>query len=535
MLAASVAIVLAIRFASLLSPATIASAQVDPTLPTPAQLFERHSAAYGLLPVGSIRWSGTLTSGVTKATYDVIADAEGHYRQNSYLPLSNHAEGDDGTVYWEQDENGNVTTTPATSHHGAVSRLLRLNDYKFDVGDATDAGIVDVDGRKAYAVHTRIGDTDAVLYIDVSSSLVDGGDFGSRTVRYHTYKHFEGVPVPTQAIDSDGLTSTITTVDDVQFAAPVTATTFVAPAQREPDMPKGVDQITVPFASERGLIELDCKIDGKAVKLLMDSGSSTSVIDSGAAARLGMPTGGVARINAASELDGTVTRADTLTIGDATFHNFVMEAVPLELPDTLAADHIDGIIGYDVLAQLVARISYFEDKVQFTLPSAFKYSGTGAVLPMTITNRVPRIDAKLGNAGDAVNLTVDTGSDGALVLYRSYADAHSKDFVMKTLDGVPGFDSNPVTRGPDIAISNTKTATDNARGAGGGDIPVRLGTVSRMDLGQFTIVNLFTQVVLRSTGAFAPTESDGILGAGALEGFNAVFMDYPEKRVILEK
>jgi hypothetical protein len=535
MLAAAIAIMLAIRFASLLAPATVASAQSDRSLPTPAQLFERHSRAYGLLPVGSIRWSGTLTSGDTQATYDVIADAQGHYRQNSYLPLSNHAEGDDGSVYWQQDENGNVTTDAATSHHSAVSRLLRLNDYKFDAGDAMVSGIVDVDGRKAYAVHTRIGETDAILYIDVGTSYVDGGDFGSRTVRYHTYKRFEGVPVPTQAIDSDGLTKSITTVDDVHFAAPVTSKTFVTPAQREPDMPAGVNQFTVSFTSARGLIELACKIDGKPVKLLMDSGSSTSVIDSSSAARIGMPTGGVARINAASELDGTITRADTLTIGDATFHDFVMEAVPLQLPQALAEDHIDGILGYDVLAQLVARIAYFDDKVQFTLPSAFKYSGTGAVLPMTINNRVPRIDAKIGGAGEPVNLTVDTGSDGALVLYRSFADAHPKVFVMRMLDGIPEFDA-PVARGPDL-ISATKTtaATDNARGAGGGDIPVRLATVSRMDLGQFSIINLFTQVVLHSTGAFTPTESDGILGAGALKGFSAVFMDYPGKRVILEK
>jgi hypothetical protein len=414
-----------------------------------------------------------------------------------------------------------------------VSRLLRLNDYKFDAGGASVSGIVDIDGRNAYAVHTRIGETDAVLYIDVASSLVDGGDFGTRTVRYHTYKHFEGVPVPTQAIDSDGSTSTTTTVDAVHFAATVTASTFAAPVQREPDVPAGVSQFDVSFSSERGLIEIGCKIDGKPVKLLMDSGSSTSVIDTESAARLGMPTGGVARINAASELDGTITRADTLTIGDATFRNFVMEAVPLQLPQALASDHIDGIIGYDVLAQLVARISYFNDKVQFTLPSAFSYSGTGAVLPMTITNRVPRIDAKLGGAGDPVNLTVDTGSDGALVLYRSFADAHPRDFVLKTLDSSSDYDV-PVARGPDLA-ANTKVVVDNARGAGGGDIPVRIATISRMDLGKFSIINLFTQIVLHSTGAFAPTESDGILGAGALQGFNAVFVDYPGKRVILEK
>jgi hypothetical protein len=59
--------------------------------------------------------------------------------------------------------------------------------------------------------------------------------------------------------------------------------------------------------------------------------------------------------------------------------------------------------------------------------------------------------------------------------------------------------------------------------------------MSRMDLGQFSMVDLFTQVVLRSTGAFAPTQSDGILGAGALSKFGAVFVDYPGTRVILEK
>jgi len=246
-----------------------------------------------------------------------------------------------------------------------------------------------------------------------------------------------------------------------------------------------------------------------------------------------MPTGGVAKINAASELDGTITRADKLTVGDATFHDFVMEAVPLNLPRALSQDHIDGIIGYDVLAQMVARISYYNNDVQFTLPSAFKYSGTGAVLPMTITNRVPRVDAKLGRGGDPVTLTVDTGSDGALVLYRSYADAHAADFETLSLNNMDPMDEH-VTRGPDLA-SPIKPAVDSASGAGGGDIPVRLATISRMDLGQFSIVDLFTQVVLRSTGAFAPTQSDGILGAGALSKFGAVFLDYPNTRVILEK
>jgi hypothetical protein len=534
MLGVTLALAFALRFGSEPPPLPLPSAPSDLSLPSPEALFERHSRAYGLLPVGSIHWFGTLSSGGTQATYEIVADATGRYRQGSTLPLSSHVEGDDGTTYWEQDENGNVVTQPSATHHSAVSRLLRLNDYKFDEAGASVSGIVKVDGRSAYAVRTRVGSTDAVLYIDVATALVDGGDFGSRKVRYHAYKHFEGVPVPTEAVDSDPTTSTITTVDRVIFDAPVTMATFVAPVQREPDMPAGVSEIAVSFASERGLIVLDCKINGQPARMLLDTGSSTSVIDAATVARIGLPTGGIARINAAGELDGSITRADTLAIGGATFHNFVMEAVPLQLPQSLARDHIDGIIGYDVLAQLVARIAYYDLQVRFTLPPAFKYAGTGAVLPLTIANRVPRLDAKLGR-GDAATLTVDTGSDAALVLYREFADAHAADFEVMSLGNTEevGVGISKVLT-PDLATP-AKTQIESARGAGGGDIPVRIATISRMDLGQFSIVDLFTQVVLRATGAFAPTQSDGIVGAGALSKFRAVFVDYPERRLILEK
>ena len=64
---------------------------------------------------------------------------------------------------------------------------------------------------------------------------------------------------------------------------------------------------------------------------------------------------------------------------------------------------------------------------------------------------------------------------------------------------------------------------------------MRITSVTQLSLGQFSLVDLFTQVVLHATGAFAPTVSDGILGAGALSRFGAVFIDYPEQRLILEK
>jgi hypothetical protein len=535
MIAALVALALAVATSATAAPAPPIPLPTPPVfLPTVGTLFVRHSQAFGLLPVGSIRWTGTVTSGGTQATYDTIADAKGHFRQDFTLALSTHAEGDDGAHFWQQDENGNVTITDTDNHHNAVSRLLRLNDYKFDTPGAKVTGITYLDGRRAYVVNTRVGQVDATLYVDAASALVDGGDFADRTIRYSAYRRFEGVPVPTLSVDTDSTGTTTTSVDDVHFAAPVSSTTFTAPSQREPDMPAGKGEVTVPFDTDRGLIIIGCAINGSYVHLLLDSGSSTSVIDAQVATRLGMPTGGVAHINAAGELTGTVTRATTLAIGGAVFHDFVMEAVPLQLPESLAHDHIDGIAGFDVFAQLVARISYFDSQVRFMLPSAFTYSGTGVVLPLAIDNRVSRVGAKLGR-GDPVTLTLDTGSDAALVLYREYADAHPNDFETQNTvaNNELGIGSNqgPVT--PDLA--NNQRAIQSARGAGGGEIPVRITTVSQLSLGDFSLVNLFTQVVLHATGAFAPTVSDGIVGAGALSQFGAVFIDYPGLRLILEK
>ena len=535
MVAAIIAIALAIATGVNASPTPgIPLPGAAPVLPSVSTLFQRHSQAYGLLPVGSIRWSGTITSNGTQATYDIVADAKGHFRQDFTLPLSAHAEGDDGTNYWQQDENGNVTASAAEAHHNAVSRLIRLNDYKFDTPDSTVTGVTQIDGRKAYIVKTKVGQLDGTLYIDAATWLMDGGDFADRTIRYTAYRRFDGVPVPTMTVDTEPSSTTTTSVDDVHFAAPVTSSTFTVPQQREPSMPAGASDVVVPFESDRGLIILRCQIDGAPVHLLLDSGSSTSVIDAQVAERLGMPTGGVAHINAAGELTGSVTRAKTLALGDAVFSDFVMEAVPLQLPQTLARDHIDGIAGYDVFAQLVARIAYYDYKVRFILPSAFKYAGTGAVMPLTIENRVSRVNAKLGR-GDDVTLTVDTGSDAALVLYREFADTHANDFESGSVAATDELDIHktaPVT--PDLATS-AHGVVDNARGAGGGEIPVRLTSVTQLSLGVYSLPDLFTQIVLHSTGAFAPTVSDGIVGAGALSQFGAVFIDYPGQRLILEK
>lgn len=494
--------------------------RTTPALATPplTALLERHRRVMGRLPDTSARWTGTLTENGIVARYESIADGAGRYKRIVTLPIASRAEGDDGRDFWSADQNGNVQTRPATEHLPMEARLTRLNDALLAPGlAATVEGTETIDGRAAYAVRVATAGRDVKLYLDVESSLVDGADIGSRTIRYRAYRRFDGVPVPTLIDESDEHSFVSTTVDSVTFGHEP-ASAFASPAQREPDFPAGKSEIPVSFDSLRGLIVLNCTADGRPLRLLLDSGSSTSIIDMDAAKRLGLPTGGISRVEGAGLLEGTLARIERLDIGGIVFHPLVVQAVPLQLPAPISHSGIEGVLGYDAFAALVVRIAYSRGEVRLIAPARFRYGGTGTVAPLDTQQRVGRVEAILGGS-DKGTFTVDTGSDASLVLYREFADAHFRDFI------------NPF----DIDQRSRDNQVITGAGGAGGQFVTRVGRVSSLSIGSFGIGDVLTEVVLRPTGAFSPAESDGLIGAGALSAFSAVFLDYPGKRLILER
>ena len=490
-----------------LAPSYAAAAQAQPAL-TVDDVLARHHTALGRLPALVAHWSGTISEDTQQTHYEITAARDGRFRQVFKLPLTERSQGSNGSVDWEQDENGNVQVDTAETHASMDVRLVRLNDVRFDPQHAVLAGTNTIDGRRAYALNTIVDGKLSVIYIDAATWLVDGADFGERSVRYHAYRRFQGVAVPSQITESDGSTNLTITVDACTFRG--VHDDFNPPPQRRPQLPAGVREVALNFESPKGLIVVPATLNDHLVHLLIDSGSTTSVIDADVAKRLNLTTGGIARVQGAGLLTGTVAKIDSLAIGGIRFDPFVMEAVPLRLPAPIAREGIDGVLGYDLLAPLVMRVSYRHAEVRFMFPESFTYAGNGAVLPIDTQRRVPIMSASLGQ-NDRGTFTVDTGSDARLVLYRSFADANRRDFV------------DPWDYNQDL-------------GAGaGGDFPTRITTVSRLNLGTYSLTNLVTEVIMRESGAFGSSSSDGIVGSGSLQMFEAVFFDYPDKRIILER
>lgn len=494
----------ALVVALLANAASNASAQT----PSIARLATLHHHAMGPLPAQTARWSGSITRGGVVQPFTVTADSTGRYRGSWQTALGTTLVGSDGTLEWTQDESGTVSTQQSAHLFAFGYELTKLNAYDFDNDTSSVHGLTTVDGHKAYAIRVDDPSNAMTLYLDAKTYLVDGADTGTSTIRYKAYKRFDGFAVPTEIDETAGGQTTTRTIDSVAFGVDVGGS-FAAPKSREPAFPSGSTDVTVDFSDPNQLILIPATVDGKTVHLLVDSGSSTSVIDSDVGKRLGLPTAGVAQIEGANLLTGTYARADTLDVGGVVFTPFIFESVPLDLPDALKRDGIDGVLGYDFLEHFVTRIAYYPHEIQLIAPSSFTYSGTGAVLSLDVSKRLPILSTTIGRS-DAGSFTIDTGSDQAVVVYDAYAKAHPFDF------------------------QQTSVAPLGSGGAGGG-VPVRAVVLNQINFGAFSFGPYPAEVLLGSNGSFTPGVSDGLIGAALLSQFRAVFLDYRGKRLILEK
>jgi predicted aspartyl protease len=492
--------------AALTSPTPLGS---KATLPSVQSIFVWHRKAMGRLPSLIASWSGAIDDNGQIAKYEIVAARDGRYRRTYILPLTQLSDGSNLVQDWTQDENGNVATTPAQHHEPMDSRLVRLNDLRFESSGAAVNGMTTIDGHQAYAVAITMQGSSAVVYFDTETFLLDGADLGLESIRYRAYHRFEGVAVPTDIVVSAPNESLNITVGSVSFVRESRGE-FDPPAQRRPVFPQGTTQVNIAFDSPNGLIVCPVLIDGHPMRFIVDTGSTTSIIDADAAKKLNLTTGGVSHVEGAALMTGSVARVDTLSIGGVVFSPFYVQAVPLRLPSRLAHEGIDGVLGYDLLCTLVARISYSRFELELIQAGTFTYNGTGSILTIDTSKRVPLLFTMIGEK-DQGTFTIDTGSSATLVLYPDYADAHRNDF------------------------ENPYESNSNFASGAGGDMPTRLYLITRLQLGSFDIGDVPTEVLVREEGAFGQTSSDGLIGSGALSQFAAVFFDYGNNRMILEK
>jgi len=511
-------------------PTAVRSPQLD-------ALLERHRRALGHMQSESASWSGVITQDGADTPFSESADGDGRWKSSLTLPFGQHVDGNDLAVQWVQDLNGNVTFIPITRRRSLLARLLGFNAVLLDPDIAwVIDGPLTIDGRPVIRLHAKLGTADAVVYLDSQTALVNGAQLGDRAIRYVQYQTFDQLVVPTKIVETQQDEQVATTIRSVTFP-PLAAADFAPPPPRRPQFPSGATEVGLDFESPHSLIVVHAKVNGTLVNFLLDSGSSASLIDQDEARVLKLPTAGSVRVVGATVLRGTVARADVLELGGVRFTPFVLEAVPLGLPASLRGFGITGILGYDVFAQVVARIDYGRAHIRLIQPSTFSYNGTGAVLALDASSRLPRVPATLGEQ-DPTTFTVDTGSDSGLTLYQDFAQSHARDFLRPgdLASEESSYPQSPQNPQPPSTPDPASFFGDLMQASGaGGAIHVKTAYITRLNLGKFSVDRVFTEIVLNPSGAFTPATSDGLLGASVLSKFGAVFLDYPGGRFILER
>jgi len=267
---------------------------------------------------------------------------------------------------------------------------------------------------------------------------------------------------------------------------------------------------SLPLCDSEGLV---CCVasgpGGNALRVLLDTGTDPSAIDSGLARRLALHTGGqgIGSGAVSDEVPFTEAVLPWLRLGDLTIRDLYAPALELR---ALPFD-VDIVLGYNVLRQLALRIDYRRATLTLAHPDlgAPQPDEPATTLPLVFFEQFPALEG-IEVAGRRIPLaTLDTGSNAALTL------------------------------GPDIASElgllpgEADVHTTSGAGFGGGGAvlrgrgqPVRIGPLELPD------VELDTPAIARGDLSRAGRVN---IGNRLLARFAAVALDYERRILTLER
>ena len=420
---------------------------------------------------------------------------------------------------WRQDENGYTRFVSGVHGEEAVSAeaLQRAVDGR-EAADVRLLGVVK-EPVDAYVVEVDPpGGRHEWLFIERSTGRLvrrEASRVDRRAVwTYDDFRAADGITVPWHMHFSDGAAGhdVDETVTAVQRGIPIAAADLAIPPSCTCVMfPPGVSHVRLPARIESGKIIVRLDIGGRGLDFQLDSGAYTIAIDAGVAGQLGLQTFATSAEEVAGPIDESTAIVPQIKIGDLTMHDAVVHTIPFR-HETDLQTRVVGLLGYDFLAGVIAKIDYRNGTVDAYDPAAFSApAGTAYVLPVTLDDSVPMISARVGQ-DEGRHFMVDTGSQEVLI-FPAFARAHEDDLRTATYVEYGSFS-------PNIEMIGV-----------GGELPVRRALAMSIVFGgaRFQDVPVF---VMPTDSAFTGEDTDGLIGYPLLRYFD-VYFDYPHAQMML--
>lgn len=267
----------------------------------------------------------------------------------------------------------------------------------------------------------------------------------------------------------------------------------------------------IPLEIDNNIILLRVSVNGsKPLKFIFDTGASHTVIDSARAAELGLKIEGrAAGSGTGGAFQASLIRGVSLSVAGAAVSDQLIASLPFP---RIPGFEFDGTVGYDFIKEFIVEIDYQNKIMNLHDPRAYAYAGAGEVVPLILAGRrTPLVNAQIvleGRAPVGARLELDTGADGAFVVYAPFIKKHG------------------------LLASIPETTEGGAVGAGG-EQQLRVGRVRAVRLGRLLIENPTVGLSLDAGESDSRGDNNGLVGGEVFRRFK-VILDYSRRRMILE-
>jgi len=335
--------------------------------------------------------------------------------------------------------------------------------------------------------------------------LVEREAVAVRTEQYMDMRNVQGVTIPfrVRASRDGGQRDEIVTVDGMTFNEPLPPARLTRPPPPAPDFafPAGRDAVEVPFEFIDGHVFVHVLLDGKRVRMLLDSGGNNVLLPNVAAAVRAEVDGGSGAL--------ALARVGRMSIGGLVFERQAFVTIDLAafLRRVEGLDDIGGVLGAELFRRVVVKLDYTRLRATFLDPARYRPSARGTTLPLLAPARTARVEGRVD--GIAGVFRVDTGNRGSLTLSQSFAAANGLADRHRGIEAVNG----ATVAGP-LRATIARTAS--------------------LTLGDIDIAGPITAIVTSDSGALADPDVAGSIGNGILRRFDVVF-DLPHRALHLER
>jgi hypothetical protein len=437
-------------------------------------------------------------------------------------PLSG-ASGWDGKVSWSQDYAGLVTIDGGIGGRLQAVNQAYLDNLRYlrpDAGGATViyAGPRTVDDKQydVLAV-TPLNGSELQLWLDPVTHLIgrviQTVGIISTTTTLSDYRRVDGLTYPYASS-----TQTSTGNSFAERVSYVELNTEVAERMRVPgrnvhdySISKGATT-SIPLQIVNNHVYLSVMLDGHGpYTFVLDSGGDYIVTPEVAATLRAKSEGGMRLSGVGSKSEGaSFTRVNSIGVGNALVRNQYMLVLPIATGFGMAEGlRIDGMLGYQFLARFLTTIDYAHSQLTLAMPPwAPAVMPSAASIAFFFDGTIPNIPINV--EGVATTAEVDTGNRAGLELSAPFLAAHYAIAALaKTQPGVTGF------------------------GVGGPSYS-RLGRISALQIGPYTISNGITLFSVQREGALADPFTPANIGGAIWRRFDLTF-DYVHQRLLLAK